>query len=168
MKKMSNKKVLIVGLGIIAVCLLISLVYMFTNRSTKREPTAAETEACQAYAADWQTVGEGSDREIILGLCTFVEEKTIGENLYKTYTSDVLGEYLCDFGEMMEIALLNDTVLYVQYTTPAGNMITLGYDDAGLCEMSVYDLETDTLYYEQNGAAEVWTNFRSGFQWGKG
>lgn len=168
MKNMSKKKTILIGVGIIVVCLLVSAIYVLTHRSVKREPTAAETKAYQAYAVDWQAVGEGSDREVILGMCTFVEEKTIGENLYKTYASDVLGEYLYDFGEMMEIALLNDTVLYVQYTTPVGNMITLGYDDAGLCEMSVYDLETDTLYYEQNGTAEVWTNFRNGFQWGEG
>lgn len=166
MKKLSNKKVLTIGLCIIAVCLLISGIYVAANRSEKRAPTAAETEAYQAYAVDWQAVGEGSDREIILGLCTFTEEKTIGDNVYKTYTSDALGEYLYDFEEMMEIALLDDTVLYVQYTTPEGDMVTLGYSDAGLCEKSVYDLETDTLYYEQNGTAEVWTKFRNGFQWG--
>lgn len=165
MKKLSNKKILTIGLGIIAVCLLISGIYVIANRSEKREPTAAETSAYAAYDVDWQAVGEGSDREIILSLCTFVEEKTIGENLYKSYTSDVLGAYLYDFGEMMEIAMLND-LLYVQYTTPAGNMITLGYSDTGLCEKSIYDLETDLLYYENNGQAEVWTKFRNGFQWG--
>ena len=165
MKKMSNKKVLIVGLGIIAVCLLISLVYMFTNRSTKREPTAAETEAWQAYAADWQTVGEGSDREIILGLCTFVEEKTIGENVYTVYTSEVLGQHLYNFGEMMEIAQLQD-VLYIQYYTPEGGMVTLGYDHQGLVEKAVYDAQADTLFHQLNGSIEVWEKFRTGVQWG--
>ena len=45
MKKLSNKKILTIGLGIIAVCLLISGIYVIANRSEKREPTAAETAA---------------------------------------------------------------------------------------------------------------------------
>ena len=170
MKKMSNKKVLIIGLGIIAVCLLISLVYMFTNRSVKREPTQQELDAYEVYSIDWQAVTglEGSDKEIILSLCTYAGEETIGDNVYQTYTSDTLGSYLPGFAEMNEIVMGEELPLYVQYSTEEGDMIFLAYDDAGLCEKTVYDVEADTLYYEQNGTAEVWTKFRSGFQWGKG
>ena len=67
---------------------------------------------------------------------------------------------------MMEIAQLND-VLYIQYTTPDGDMITLGYDAEGQCEKSIYDLSEDTLYYETRETVEVWTKVRNGFQWGK-
>ena len=130
---MDKKKTLIIGLSIIAVCLLIVFGYMFTNRSTKREPTPQETEAYAPYGVDWQNVtGTGdTDKEIILSLCTFTEEKTIGENVYKMYTSDTLEEYLYKFGEMIQVAEL-DSVLYVQYTDSDGNTITLGYDDTGL------------------------------------
>ena len=67
---------------------------------------------------------------------------------------------------MMEIVQL-DEVLYIQYTTPAGDMITLGYDAEGQCEKSIYDLSEDTLYYETRETVEVWTKFRNGFQWGE-
>ena len=45
MKNWSNKKTLTVGLGVIGICLLVSLVIMMTNRSTKREPTQQEITA---------------------------------------------------------------------------------------------------------------------------
>ena len=165
MKNWSNKKTLTIGLIIIGLCLLASLAYMVMNRSTKRDATQAELEAYTPYAVDWQSVGEGTDKEIILSFCTAGENQTIGDNEYSIFTSETLGTHLYDFAEMMEIAQLED-VLYIQYTTPEGNMITLGYSDAGLMEKAVYDLEADTLFYEIDGTVEVWEKFRNGVQWG--
>jgi len=165
---MNKKKTLIIGLIIIAVCLLIAAVGMFTNRSEKRQPTAEETARYEVYSIDWQTKTgmEATPAEVILSLCESAGEKTIGANVYQIYTSSELSAYLPDFGEMMEIAQLND-VLYIQYTTPDGDMITLGYDAEGQCEKSVYDASEDTLYYETRDTVEVWTKFRNGIQWGK-
>ncbi len=165
MKHWSNKKTLTVGLIIIGACLLIAAAYMVMNRSTKREATQAEIEAYAPYAVDWQSVGEGTDKEIILSFCQAGEKQTIGENEYHIYTSETLGDHLYSFAEMMEIAQLED-VLYIQYTTPEGGMVTLGYSDDGLVEKAVYDLEADTMFYEANGTIEVWEKFRNGFQWG--
>lgn len=165
MKNMSKKKTLIIGISIIAVCLLVSMVYMIANRSTKREPTQQEIETCAPYAVDWQALGEGTDKEIILSLCTYTEEQTIGSNVYEIYTSEQLGDYLYQFGEMTQIAVLED-VLYIQYTDSHGKTITLGYTDAGLMEKAVYNPETDILYYEQGDITEVWEKFATGIQWG--
>ena len=163
-----NKKTVKLCLGIIALCLAIVLGYALTHRSEKRQPTEEEIRAYAAYTINWQdaTGLDGSDQEIILSFCTFAEEKTIGGNVYETYTSDTLGGHLYDFGEMMELAKRSN-VLYIQYSTPRGDMITLGYDEEGLCEKSVYDLAEDTLFYETRDTVEVWTKFRNGFQWGK-
>lgn len=165
MKNWSNKKTLTVGLCVIGACLLVSLIFLLTNRSTKRQPTQQEITACAPYAVDWQPLGEGNDLEIILSMCENAGEKTIGENTYTVYTSDTLGQYLYDYSEMMEIAQLND-VLYIQYYTPGGGMVTLGYSREGLVEKAVYDAGTDTLFHELNGTIEVWEKFRSGVQWG--
>lgn len=165
MKNWSKKKTLIIGISIIAVCLLVSLVYMVANRTTKREPTQQEIEACAAYAVDWQALGEGTDKEIILSLCTYTEEQTIGSNVYEIYTSEVLGDYLYQFGEMTQIAVLED-VLYIQYTDSDAKTITLGYSDDGLMEKAVYDPATDVLYYELGDVTEVWEKFGAGIQWG--
>ena len=164
---MNKKKTLIIGISIIVVCLAIALGYVLTHRSEKRLPTAEETARYASYSIDWQqlTGMEDADREIILSFCEENGEKTIGANVYQIYTSTALGTYLPDFGEMMELALLNE-VLYIQYTTPAGNMITLGYDAEGLCEKSIYDAAADTLYYETRETVEVWSHFRNGFQFG--
>ena len=167
MKNMSKKKTLIIGLSIIAACLLFCVGYLFVTRSPKREPTQQEIEAYAPYAIDWQSTSstEGSDKQIILEMCSFAKEKTIGENVYQIYTSDILGSYLYQFGEMTEIAEMQGT-LYIQYTDSDGNTVTLGYTDEGLMEKAVYCLETDTLYYEQDGLTEVWEKFGSGIQWG--
>lgn len=165
MKNWSKKKTLIIGISIIAVCLLVSLIYMVANRTTKREPTQQEIEACAPYAVDWQALGEGTDKEIILSLCTYTEEQTIGSNVYEIYTSDALGDYLYQFGEMTQIALLED-VLYIQYTDSDAKTITLGYSDDGLMEKAVYDPATDVLYYELGDVTEVWEKFGAGIQWG--
>lgn len=164
---MNKKKTLIIGISIIVVCLAIALGYVLTHRSEKRLPTAEETARYASYSIDWQqlTGMEDADREIILSFCEENGEKTIGANVYQIYTSTALGTYLPDFGEMMELALLNE-VLYIQYTTPAGNMITLGYDAEGQCEKSIYDAAADTLYYETRETVEVWSHFRNGFQFG--
>lgn len=164
---MNKKKTLTIGLSVIAVCLLIAVAGMFLNRSEKRLPTAEETAAYAAYSIDWQeaTGMEGTDTDIILSLCESRGEKNIGANVYQIYASADLGSYLHNFGEMMEIAQLN-SVLYIQYTTPEGDMITLGYDENGQCEKSIYDLSEDTMYYETRETKEVWTKFRNGVQWG--
>lgn len=162
-----NKKTLRICLAVIAVCLLIAAAGLFFNRSEKRAPTEEETAASAAYSIDWQqaTGLEGTPVEIILSLCEPNGEKTIGANVYQVYASGELGGYLHNFGEMMEIAQLN-SVLYIQYSTPEGDMITLGYDENGQCEKSVYDLSEDTMYYETRDTVEVWTKFRTGVQWG--
>ncbi len=164
---MNKKKTLTIGLGIIAVCLLIAVAGLFLNRSEKRLPTAEETAAYAVYSIDWKSLTgmKEADREIILSFCEPQGEKTIGANVYQVYTSSALPQYLPDFGEMMEIAQLNG-ILYIQYSTPEGNMITLGYDQDGQCEKSIYDQSEDTMYYENREVCEVWTKFRSGVQWG--
>lgn len=164
---MNKKKTLMICLPVLAVCLVIAVAGMFLNRSEKRQPTEDEREISVVYSIDWQeqTGMDGTDQEIILSFCKEAGEKTIGANVYRIYTSSDLGQYLPNFGEMMELALLNNT-FYIQYTTPEGDMITLGYDTLGQCEKSIYDLSEDTMYYETREVCEVWTKFRTGVQWG--
>lgn len=160
---MLKKRTVIILLVILVVSLVIGGIAVCVTRSTMRQPTRQEIEACAPYAIDWQdaTGMEGTDKEIILSMCTFVEEKTIGENVYQTYRSDTLGTYLYDFQEMTEIAELNG-ILYVQYYDLQGGMVLLAYDTSGMTEKGIYDLETDTYYYEYGDTFEVWTNFRKG------
>ena len=167
MKNMSNKKVLTIGLIIIAVCLLISGIVMVTNRTTKREPTEAEIRSAAAYAVDWSGVSSDGvgEKAAILSLCRYQQKKTIGQNEYDIYTSETLQDYLYNCGEIKEIGALSD-MLYIQYTDRDGNTVTLGYAEEGLVEMVIYFLETDTLYYQLEDVTEVWEKFRGGIQFG--
>ncbi len=165
-----KKSTLRIWLGVLAVCLLVPLGYMLFNRSTSREATAEEIAAHEVYALDWTAVPgweEGrTEKEFILELCSFQQEKEIGSNVHKVYSSDVLGEHLYRCHELSEITLMNNT-LYITYFAEDGDMVILAYSDDGLTEMAVHDADTDTLFHKIDGKCVVWNKFRTGFQWGK-
>ena len=172
MKKEPMKKSTVVRLlTVVVVCLAVVVIYAMFNRSTKREPTAAEIAAHEAYAVDWSAVSGWeagmTEKEFLLNLCSYLEEKEIGNNIHKVYTSDVLPDYLYRCQELSEIAMLNET-LYLTYYAEDEDMVILAYSDEGLTEMAVYDKQTDTLYHEIDGEKMVWSKFRTGFQFGEG
>lgn len=172
MKKEPMKKSTVVRLlTVVVVCLAVVVIYAMFNRSTKREPTAAEIAAHEAYAVDWSAVSGWeagmTEKEFLLNLCSYLEEKEIGNNIHKVYTSDVLSDYLYRCQELSEIAMLNET-LYLTYYAEDEDMVILAYSDEGLTEMAVYDKQTDTLYHEIDGEKMVWSKFRTGFQFGEG
>lgn len=171
MKKEPMKKSTVVRLlTVVVVCLAVVVIYAMFNRSTKREPTAAEIAAHEAYAVDWSAVpgweAGMTEKEFLLNLCSYLEEKEIGNNIHKVYTSDVLSDYLYRCQELSEIAMLNET-LYLTYYAEDEDMVILAYSDEGLTEMAVYDKQTDTLYHEIDGEKMVWSKFRTGFQFGE-
>lgn len=168
MKHLTKKNVLLVGGSIVFVCLAIVIGYMFATRSVKRAPTQEELAMGRVYHIDWQeeTGLTGTDLEIILSLCTEDQEQTIGNNVYQCYADNGLSRYLPNFHRMSQIAMADD-VVNIQYFTSLEDLITLTYNHAGNVETLVYDSDTDLLYYEHDGQAEVWTNFRHGFQWGE-
>ena len=166
---MNKKKTLLVGVGIILVCFLISGIYMFVNRSTSRAPTQAEMDAYAPYAVDWTAAaGEAgmTEKEIILSLCTYEGEETIGQNIYKSYTSDTLADHLYQCQSLSEVVVSDDGILHISYTDTNGRLVFLGYREDGLYERAVYDEKTDTMFHELEGTAVVWSNFRNGIQWG--
>lgn len=167
MKHLSKKQLLILCGGIVAVCIATVIGYVLTHLSQKREPTALEQAQAAVYDIDWQglTGVTGSDRDAIVSLLTPAGEETIGSNVYETYTSDTISQYLPNFSRFGEI-VTNADLLYIQYYTVQGDMIILTYDSRGLVEKSLYFEETDLLYYQNSETTEVWTNFRGGFQFG--
>lgn len=172
MKKEPMKKSTVVRLlTVVVVCLAVVVIYAMFNRSTKREPTAAEIAAHEAYAVDWSTVpgweAGMTEKGFVLNLCSYLEDKEIGNNVHKIYTSDVLPGYLYRCHEISEITTLDDT-LYITYNAEDQDMVILAYSDEGLTELAVYDKQTDTLYHEIGGEKMVWTKFRTGFQFGEG
>ncbi len=165
MKKSTVRTLLIV----VAVCFGITLGYVLLNQTTKREATAEEIAANQAYAVDWTAIegwdGTLTQKDFILNLCSYAGEKEIGNHVHKYYSSDVLAAHLHRCQELSEITLMND-ILYITYFAADGDMIVLSYDDSGLTEKAVYDIQTDEMFHEINGEAMVWSKFRNGFQFG--
>lgn len=165
-----KKSTLRTWLIVIAVCLAISLGYVLLNRSTSREATAEEIANHQLYAVDWKSIPGWEDgmteKEFLLNLSSFQEEREIGSNVHQIYSSDAMAGYLYRCHELSEITVMNET-LYITYHCEDEDMVILAYDDVGLNEMAVFDAETDTMFHMIDGNSIVWNNFRGGFQWGK-
>lgn len=156
-----NKKVLYIGLAIIVVCLAITYLGMYLNRSTSRAPTPEETASFEAY-------DPALTRDGILEECTYAEQAQIGQNMYKTYTSQTLSGMLYSCDELQRIAVDDEDYLYIQYSDgTAGRMVTLVYSEAGLQELGVYEQSRDILYHRLDGETEVWERFTTGIQWGR-
>lgn len=164
---MPKKKTLIILVCVAAACILFAGGYVLMNLSAMRQPTQQEIETHAAFFVDWQasTGMEGTDQEIILSLCVADGERTSGENVYQLYTSDTVSDYLHEFGAWTQIGMLDD-ILYLQYTTPQGNTVSLGYCADGTTELCVYDAAADTLYFQHGEAYEFWSRFRTGFHFG--
>lgn len=168
MKNLTKKQTLALGLGIIAVCLIVVVIGMFVNRSTSREATALELETYAPYSVDWTSQddsGAKSDKEIILALCESAGEKEVGSSTYPSYTSGSIGSYLYHFSEILEIYTM-DEVLYVSYKDTDDRTVILAYNDTGLCERGIYNPADDTFFHELDGVVTVWEKFAGGIQWG--
>ena len=124
MKKSTLRTCLI----ILAVCLGISLGYVLLNRTTSRDATAEEIAAHQVYAVDWKSAPgweEGmSEKEFLLNLSSFQEEKEIGSNVHQVYSSDAMAGYLYRCRELSEITVMNGT-LYITYYCEDEDMVIL-------------------------------------------
>lgn len=166
MKKNTLRRWLI----LLAVCLSISLGYVLLNPTTDREPTAEEIAASREYVIDWTAVpgweAGMTEKEFLLNLCSFAEEKVIGDTTHTLYSSDVLPVYLHRCHDLTEI-ILRENYLYISYLAEDKDQVILAYDDNGLYELCIYDAEKDTLFHEIDGSAVIWNKFRKGFQWGK-
>lgn len=164
--KKSTVRILV---GVIVVCLAISLGYVLLNRTTSREATVEEIAASEAYVVDWKAIpgweAGMTEKGFILTLCSYDRDEEIGSNVHKLYTSEILGDHLYRCHELSEITVMNET-LYITYFAEDGDMVILAYTDEGLNEKGIYDAETDTMFHEIDGTAVVWNKFRSGFQWG--
>lgn len=166
---MNRKKTLMICVAIILVSVLVSGINMFFNRSTSRAPTQEEIDTYAPYTIDWTAAGkeEGmTEKDFILSLCVEAGEEEIGENVYQTYTSDSLGNYLYKCEKIEQITMSADNIFYVSYTDTDGRTVIMSYNDDGFCEKGIYEPEADTFYHEYEGNVEVWTKFTTGIQWG--
>lgn len=162
MKQSQINKILFV---ILVVSLVIGVTAMFLTRTTSRDATAEELEKYAAYDVLWDAMpeaGEGqSQKDRILALCTALEETQVGESQYSAYASETLGQHVYHCRQVDQILVSEDGVLYINYTDLDGLSVILGYDADGLQERSIYDRETDILYYELNGTVIVYEHFSS-------
>lgn len=163
-----NKTLRICLIAFLVSC-LISGIYLFANRSTKRLPTPEETAMAQTYVADFNalTGKEGAKKDIILSMCVQGEDKQSRFATYKSFTSDTLSNYLYQCVEVKEILLAEDGKLSISYLALEDREVILVYDENGLFELAVYTPENDTLYYQQGEKVELWEKFRKGIQFGK-
>lgn len=160
----NREKTLRWGVIIIVVCLVISGGYMLLNQSQKRDATAAEIQAAQAYVPAWDT-GVLTQTAYILGQCDLAQDQPGGD--YRLYTSQTLGQVLFDCHRDLVIQEGEDGSVFLRYFTAGDDMVVLSFREDDLTELSIYDAATDELYYQTGDDAVIWTKFRTGFQFGK-
>lgn len=159
----SQKSWMIAFAVVLAICAFGVIALVMENGNT-RDATADEIAAAQVYIPDWDAlafpgVGE-TIKDRILSQCEYAQETEVGENAYASYTSATVSDYLYQCQELQQILVGEDNILYISYITVGDGQAVLAYDDAGLVELSVYNAETDALYYQTADARKMWLNFR--------
>lgn len=99
--------------------------------------------------------------ERILAYCAKGDASTVDGQVFTTYTSDTLPQYLTDCEALTDLTL-RDGSLYISYATPRSEAVSLVYSQEGLLSQSVYDERTDTAYFLCPGPPQKQTQFRFG------
>lgn len=124
-----------------------------------RSATGEEIKAYTVYVPNWKAVPEAqegaSDKDIILSMCIPAAEQP--DEKTTAYTSDKLGQYLYKYASGLEIGVQGED-LFVGYVDENGRYALFVYDDEGLYRFGVHDPDTDTMYFESHGDAQIITN----------
>lgn len=99
-----------------------------------------------------------SDKELILSLCTIESVTQTGSTIY---TSETLQNYIPMCEEIIEISIVG-IILYVGYTTTDGKQVNISYNENGIYERCVYDVETDVAVFDYGDVVMQYENYRKG------
>lgn len=124
-------------------CVLIGMLLMGNAGANeiKRRPLTDDEAA--RYAQYTLTLPDGVQ---VLDYCTLLEEKNIGEQQIRLYTSDELPQYLYQCRELREILETEAGTLYMTYTSRDGEAVYLTVLDGDVLYRDIYSEKTDTYY----------------------
>lgn len=111
-------------------------------------------------ASNGYSYDELSIIDLILSMCTKVNSSVIGKENIDTYESASLYDYFHDCEKITNIELVGNKYLYIYYTTNHNEEIYLCYSEFGLHNRVIYDTQTDSAVYTENGKTMRLFNYR--------
>lgn len=131
-------------------CILIGMLIAgeFTsNRTFPQSLSAEEVGHYKQYSIVLPNAGgRRPDTANVLAQCTFQEEKIIGDERYKFYTSDVLPQYIYRCSSIREIMETSVGAVYITYISYDAEEVILTIGGGGIIQKDIYAAKTDTYY----------------------
>lgn len=124
-------------------CVLIGMLLMENVGANEMKPRPLTDDEAAHYAQFALTLPDGAQ---VLDYCTLQEEKRIGGQLCRLYTSDELPQYLYQCREIREILEMEEGTLCITYTSRDGEAVYLTVLDGDVLYRGIYSEKTDTYY----------------------
>ena len=149
-------------LSLVVECALI-LMLPAGKSETSPQPLSAEEAARYAQYSISLPGKDGCeiDAASVLALCTVQDEQRVGGRLYRSYTSDVLPQYLSQCDRIREITETGAGTVYIGYKTWNEEEVVFTVGSEGILERGIYVETTDTYYSLSESENYKLPHFRS-------
>lgn len=124
-------------------CVFIGMLLMGNAGANEMKPRPLTDGEAAYYAQYTLTLPDGAQ---VLDYCTLQEEKRIGGEPYRLYTSDELPPYLYQCREIRNILETEAGTLYITYLGQDGEAVYLTVLDGDILYRGIYTEKTDTYY----------------------
>lgn len=143
--------------------------YVITDKTQIHEAQEHEKENYSFYNIDLKQNFPrksiaNSTRKNILELCHLSDSVNINNMKIDSYTSNEIQDLLYKYYEIIEISDIQG-ILHISYITTENKEVRLVYDDDGLLERAVYDIDSDIAYIETKTSSTIHENFREGISY---
>lgn len=159
-RKFGKRRILCVVLLLLAAleCVFIGMLLMGNAGANEMKPRPLTDDEAARYGQYTLTLPDGAQ---VLDYCTLQEEKSIGGEPYRLYTSDELPQYLYQCREIREILETEAGTLYMTYMSQDGEAVYLTVLDGDVLYKGIYSEKTDTYYEISQEESYKVTHFRN-------
>ena len=143
--KFGRRRILCAVLLLLAAleCVFLGMLLMGNAGANEMKPRPLTDDEAARYGQYTLTLPDGAQ---VLDYCTLQEEKRIGEQQCRLYTSDELPQYLYQCRELREILETEAGTLYMTYMSQDGDEVRLTVLDGDVLYRGIYTEKTDTYY----------------------
>ena len=139
-------------------CVFIGMLLMGNAGANEMKRRPLTDDEAARYAQYTLTLPDGVQ---VLDYCTLLEEKNIGEQQIRLYTSDELPQYLYQCREIRNILETEAGTLYITYLGQDGEAVYLTVLDGDVLYKGIYSEKTDTYYGISQEESYKVTHFRN-------
>lgn len=144
-RKMGKRRILCAVLLLLAAleCVFLGMLLVGNAGANEMKPRPLTDDEAARYGQYTLTLPDGAQ---VLDYCTLQEEKRIGEQQIRLYTSDELPQYLYQCRELCEVMETEAGTLYMTYMSQDGDEVRLTVLDGDILYRGIYTEKTDTYY----------------------